>query len=168
MVAVSVQIMPLSIDSGPSIKKILKKVDVFSETEVSVALELVDKCLNGTDEYRIHVAIDNNDSQILGFICFGKRPLTDGVYDLYWIAVFPEYQNKGIGQKLLMFLEKEILYLGGRLILTETSSRPQYMKSRRFYTKNGYNLIASINDFYSLNDTLLIYGKYLNKIYSAK
>ncbi len=161
MVTYFVQKMPLSIDSVSQIKEILKTVDVFNETEVSVALELVDKCLKGTDEYYIHVAEDNT-SKIIGFTCFGNRPLTEGVYDLYWIAVFPEYQKKGVGYKLLKFLEKEIINLGGRLILTETSSRPQYMNARSFYSKNGYNILASINDFYSPNDTLLVYGKYLN------
>ena len=38
---------------------------------------------------------DENSNKAAGYICYGKRPLTDWTYDLYWIAVDPGYSRKG-------------------------------------------------------------------------
>ena len=41
----------------------------------------------------------------LGYHCTGKRPLTDAVYDMYWIVADPESQIKGIGTKFVEHAE---------------------------------------------------------------
>ena len=156
-----IQKMPFLKVHRSRIEEILRKNGIFNETEIQVALELVDDCILGKNEYSIHVAVENNTSNTIGYICFGKRPLTDGVYDLYWIVLDPEYHHKGVGHELLVSFEEEVKHQNGRLILAETSSRQVYLKARNFYSKNGYKVIASIDDFYGPQDSLLIYGKYL-------
>ena len=34
-------------------------------------------------------------------------PVTQGTFDLYWIAVDPDFQKQGVGSKLLDFLGNE-------------------------------------------------------------
>ncbi len=87
--------------------------------------------------------------------------MTEGTYDLYWIAVNPEAQSKGIGSGLIKFVENHLENIEGRLIIIETSGKPSYEKERRFYEKNSYSQFASIKDFYKVGDSLIIYGKYL-------
>ncbi len=156
-----VEQMPLPAAYRPRIEEIIKKVGVFNKEEIVVAVELVDQCLAGGDDYMIHVAVDDTTSQAIGYICFGRRPFTDGVYDMYWIAVDPNSQQKGVGQQLLESIERVITSCGGRMILAETSSRLVYQKAREFYVKNGFQKIAEIKDFYSTGDTLLVYQKLL-------
>ncbi len=158
-----VEQMPLSVAYRPQIEEIVKKVGVFNKEEIAVAVELIDQCLTGKDDYLIHVAVDDATSQALGYICFGRRPFTDGVYDMYWIAVDPESQHKGVGQKLLESIEKVITSFGGRMILAETSSRLVYQKARGFYLKNGFRKIVEIKDFYTIGDALLVYQKQLKQ-----
>jgi ribosomal protein S18 acetylase RimI-like enzyme len=156
-----VEQMPLSAAHKPRIEEIIRKVGVFNNEEISVAVELLDQCLAGEDDYLIHVAVDETTFQAIGYICFGRRPFTDGVYDMYWIAVEPDAQQKGVGQKLVESSQTVIINRGGRMILAETSSRPVYQKAREFYVKNGFQKIVEINDFYSIGDALLIYQKQL-------
>ena len=48
----------------------------------------------------------------------------------------------------------------GRWILAETSSKDSYTKTRNFYLRNNYSIIAEINDFYKVGDSLMVFGKY--------
>jgi hypothetical protein len=54
---------------------------------VQVALELIDIGLtpSGQEDYIIRIA-EAPEGQILGYICYGKAPLTDAIYDIYWPA----------------------------------------------------------------------------------
>jgi len=142
------------------IKSFLQKISIFKPKEIEVATELIDDVsLNGEkSHYKIFVyEIDKNP---VGFYCIGQRPLTDGVFDLYWIAVDPDYQSRGIGKKLIESAENFIKEQKGRWLLAETSSKKEYENARKFYMRNKFSIIASISDFYAIGDDLIIFGKY--------
>lgn len=144
------------------IEKILTDTNNFNSDEIKIAMELVDVFINdpAQKDYEIFVdEADNND--INGYVCIGPRPLTTGTYDLYWIAVNPNVQSKGIGSKLIEYIENYLKDISARLILIETSGKPSYEKERMFYLKNLYKELVEIKDFYNVGDSLVIYGKYL-------
>ena len=145
------------------IEKILNKIPIFSETEVSVGMELVNIAASDIKQTDYNVFVYEEDGKIFGYHCTGKRPLTDAVYDLYWIAVDPELKIKGIGRKLLEHAENFVLEKKGRWLLAETSSKQSYEKTRNFYLRNNFTVIAQINDFYAVGDSLIIFGKFFNK-----
>ncbi len=144
------------------IKQILTETEMFTEEEIGVAIELIDEFLNKDEEsgYEIYSYVDENDEAV-GYICFGKRPLTLATFDIYWIAVKPSLHGNGIGKSLIKFAEQKIKERGGRLILVETSSQEKYHKTRLFYKSCGYEEIARIKDFYKQNDDLIIFAKYI-------
>ncbi len=130
------------------IEKMLNKIPNFSKNEVEVAMELVNIAANQKqDDYNIFVFEEKN--KVIGYHCTGKRPLTDAVYDLYWIVADPEYSKKGIGKALLLHAENFVKEKNGRWILAETSSKENYSSTRNFYLRNNYTIVAQINDFYS-------------------
>jgi aminoglycoside 6'-N-acetyltransferase I len=136
----------------------------FNEEEIKVAMELVDIYLENGEQKDYEFFVDRNEENndiVNGYVCIGPRPMTDGTYDLYWIAVNPNIQSKGIGSKLIKYIEEHIKEKNGRLVWIETSSKPSYEKERKFYEKNMYDKLAEIKDFYRVNDSLIIYGKYL-------
>ena len=143
----------------PSLEAILSDTSVFSPEETSVALELIDIALNNPEQTDYHIFVLTQQDEVIGYHCTGKRPLTDGVYDLYWIVVNQQKAGKGSGSLLLHHAEEFVNGVKGRWLLCETSSRAIYDKTRSFYVKNGYTVIASIPDFYSAGDALMIYGK---------
>ncbi len=149
-------------DRGP-IYEILQQTDMFTLPEINVAMELLDAYLFNKEQkdYLVYAAISADD-EVAGYVCFGPTPATEGTYDLYWIAVSPAAQNRGIGKQMLRFVENEILHLNGRLIIIETSSQDKYRPTQQFYLNNGYLLEAQIKDFYRIGDDRLIFVKFLN------
>ncbi len=144
-----------------SIEKILKKIPTFTENEVDVAMELVNIAASNTLQEDYNIFVFEEEGKILGYHCTGKRPLTDAVYDLYWIVADPESKIKGVGKSLIDHAEKFVTENNGRWFLAETSSKESYSATRNFYLRNNFSIIAQINDFYSVGDDLIIFGKYL-------
>ena len=142
------------------IEILLNKISNFTAMEVEIAMELVNIAANNIGQNDYNIFVFENEDKILGYHCTGKRPLTDGVFDLYWIVADPESKIKGIGKKLLEQAEYFVKENNGRWFLAETSSKLSYEKTRSFYLRNGFSIVAQINDFYSVGDGLIIFGKY--------
>jgi len=145
----------------PLIMTILQNTPEFKPSEVTVAEELIDSYL--ADSYRsgYHILVAEVDSIVAGYVCYGPTPLTEGTWDIYWMAVAPQMQGQGIGTALLESAEQKIKKAKGRLALIETSSLPAYEKTRRFHVRRGYELIARVPDFYAPGDDKLILQKRL-------
>jgi len=126
-----------------------------------VAEEVIDSYLRDPRGSGYHTLVAELDSTIAGYICYGPTPLTEGTWDIYWMAVAPEKQGKGIGGALLAHAEERIREAQGRLAIIETSSQPEYEKTRRFHLNHGYEVIGRIPDFYALGDDKLILQKRL-------
>lgn len=146
-------------DAG-EIEKILMKIPNFTINEVKVGMELVIIAAKDSKQTDYNVFVYDENEKILGYYCIGKRPLTDAVYDLYWIVVDPDSEIKGIGKKLIEDAENFVKKNNGRWILAETSSKESYNKTRNFYLRNNYSIVAQINDFYSVGDDLIVFGKF--------
>lgn len=145
----------------PRLKEIIDSIDLFNEEEKTVAIELIDEAIINEEQDYYNIFVYETNGNILGYHCTGKRSLTDGVFDLYWIVVDSKYHSRNIGKELLEHAESFVKEHRGRLILAETSSKASYLKTRKFYERNNYLVLAEINDFYSVGDSLIIYGKYL-------
>ena len=140
---------------------IIKGTANFSDEEKKIAVELIDEAIANPkhEYYTVFVYVD--DRKIAGYYCVGKRALTDGVYDLYWIVVDSQIQNKGIGKQLLEHVENFVKENKGRWVLAETSSKESYTATRNFYLRNKYSIVSQIKDFYTINDDLIVFGKHI-------
>lgn len=143
------------------VENLLKKISNFNQNEIDVAMELVSIAGSNPEQKDYNIFVYELENKISGYHCTGQRPLTDGVYDLYWIVSDPDASKNGIGKTLLEHAEKFVVDNNGRWILAETSSKESYAGTRNFYLRNNYSIVAQINDFYSLGDNLIIFGKYL-------
>ena len=139
--------------------KILRRTPEFKPAEVVVAEEVIDSYLHDPGGAGYHALVAELDSAIAGYICYGPTPLTEGTWDIYWMAVAPEKQGQGIGGALLAHAEERIREAQGRLAIIETSSQPEYEKTRRFHLSHGYQIIGRIPDFYASGDDKLILQK---------
>ena len=147
---------------GAQIQDITARTGVFSQEEVDCVRELWEEYVNlGSEHCGYNFIVDRDGDQVLGYACYGPRDLTDGVFDLYWIAVDPNAQRNRVGHGLLTTSEKEIRELGGRILIIETSGTPPYEPTRKFYLNMGYMIEATIKDFYMTGDDLMIFTKRL-------
>ena len=147
---------------GAQIQDIAARAGVFSQEEVDCVGELWQEYLTlGAKDCGYNFIVDRDGSQVLGFACYGPRDLTDGVYDLYWIAVDPNARRGGVGRGLITASEQAVHKMGGRMLIAETSGTPHYEPTRKFYLSMGYNAEATIKDFYVEGDDLAIFVKRL-------
>ncbi len=151
----------MTIQDKPAIMQILKVIPEFKPAEVVVAEEVIDSYLRNPSGSGYHVLVAEVDLSVAGYICYGPTPLTEGTWDIYWIAVAPKEQGKGIGSALVALAESNIKKDQGRLALIETSGKSEYENSRNFYSFHGYEVVCQIADFYARGDDKLIFWKRL-------
>ncbi len=139
--------------------ELLIATGAFNAEEVDVALSLFDLEMQHTagpalPDYEFVGAFA--DGQLVGYACFGATPATEGTYDLYWLAVDPAAQGRGVGRTLVRAVEAKLRARGARLLVIETSSRPDYEGTRRFYARSGYTEAARVRDFYAPADDRIL------------
>ena len=162
----------LAADRG-GVFRILETAGNFTPEEVAAALELIDEWLELGEHsgYLTYVMesrdVEEGDSEMLGYVCFGPTPLTESTYDLYWIAVDKSKHRGGVGKKLLKFAEEEIARRGGKMLLVETSSQETYGGTIQFYEKTGYELVGKIKEYYKAGDDKLIFAKKVEAVVLA-
>lgn len=146
-----------------AVERLVRETGVFSATEIGIARELVEENLARGDEtsgYRFLIE-DDGRGGIAGYTCYGPISGTESRYELYWIAVGAKARGSGLAQRLLRATEDAVKKLRGAWLFAETSTRPDYAPARKFYTTNGYRLLAEIPDWHADGDGLAVFGKKL-------
>ncbi len=141
---------PAKPEDRQGILAVTAKIDIFTDEEKDTVGELWDD-----GEYNFLVA--RHEGRVVGFTCYEERALTEGTYDLYWIAVDPSARRLGVGKALMRATESEVGKRGGRLLVVETSGLDSYASTRTFYESIGYEKEAVIRDFYKVGDDLVMY-----------
>jgi GNAT superfamily N-acetyltransferase len=157
-------IRPLEARDKAAVMGLIRETGFFTEPETDVAEELIDISLDrpGQKDYVIVVSEDGGGRPD-GFLIYGPTPLTEGTYDLYWMAVAPQMQGKGLGKEFVRWTEERVKEADGRMLLIETASQPKYEPTRRFYIGLGYREVARVPDFYKPGDDRIIYAKVFDR-----
>ena len=152
----------ISTNDRNAIETILRSTGFFYEFEINVALELADTTIETGEEQSGYFWIKIVDKDgFVAFAMYGKNEFSTHSWELYWIAVHNNSRNKKLGSKLLKAVEDDVKKAGGKILWIETSGRPLYAPTEKFYQRNGYILQASLKDFYATGDPKQIYGKTL-------
>jgi len=85
--------------------------------------------------------------------------MTSGTWNLLLIAVHPDYQSRGIGRKLISYVENILKTVEARVLLVETSGTDDFVRTRSFYEQIGYTNEARIRDYYDAGDDKIIFRK---------
>ncbi len=153
---------PRESDIG-AVRRLAESAGVFSRVEQAVAVELIETLLRDGRKSGYHVLFVDLDGRTVGYCIWGPIPMTAASWDLYWIVVDPACRGAGLGQRLLGEAERDVARRGGATVYVETSSRPDYAHTRRFYRKAGYRRVARLPDFYAAGDDKIIYRKYVGR-----
>jgi GNAT superfamily N-acetyltransferase len=134
---------------------------VFKPSELTALREVLDD-YHARERANGHRAVTlDHDGNPVGFAYYAPSAMADRAWYLWWVAVDPRLQSRGMGSALLRHTEDEIRGLGARLLLIETSSLPKYEPTRRFYFRHGYETYAVLRDFYADGDDMVIFSKRL-------
>jgi ribosomal protein S18 acetylase RimI-like enzyme len=151
---------PVTEADTPAILALTAGTGFFKPVEVE-ALEgvLNDYFAGNRDDYGHRAFAWEEGGRILGYVYHAPEEMTDRTWYLWWIAVAADQQSRGLGGKLLAFVEDDVRGQGGRLLVAETSDTAQYEPTRRFYLRRGYTAAATIPDFYTDGDGMAIFTK---------
>jgi GNAT superfamily N-acetyltransferase len=151
-------------DERDQIVQVTREAEVFNAEEIAAVEELFDDYVAKGQASTYQFLVYRLDGVVVGFTCYGPRSLTRGTFDLFWIGTAPGAQRRGVGHALIEATEQAIRSTGGRLLIVETSSRPEYEPARRFYASHGYRREALVQDFYDVGDSLVLYSKKLSSL----
>lgn len=90
--------------------------------------------------------------------CAPER-MTQGTWNLLFLAVHPDRQGEGRGAALVRYVEELLTERGAHLLLVETAAGLE--QTRAFYRKCGFDEEACIRDYYKAGDDKIIYRKAL-------
>jgi ribosomal protein S18 acetylase RimI-like enzyme len=132
---------------------------LFSAVEADTVAELLHDYFHLHDHngYLFLSAVE--DARLMGFSCYGPTPLTEGTFTVYWVCVDVAGRGRGIGRALMRAVETGVRDSGGRLIVLDTSGRTAYAPTRAFYERIGYVRTATIPDYYSPGDDLVLFTR---------
>ncbi len=82
---------------------------------------------------------------------------------LSWFAVEPSCQKKGIGRKLLKNTEQLAVKLGYKKLFIETYKTEHFAEAIKFYKKNGFLEIGSVDNYLSNGEKMLVFLKELKQ-----
>ena len=154
------EIRPIEKKDREPLAALIRRIETFSQEEIQCAIELVDLALTPNNpDYTILVA--DRDGSLVGYACYGATPMTEGTFDLYWIASDPAVRGQGVGASLIAGMEADMRRRGARVIRVETSATEAYGPTRGFYASMKYTEEARFRDFYKVGDDLIILAKRL-------
>jgi ribosomal protein S18 acetylase RimI-like enzyme len=156
-----ITIRPTLPEDATSILRIASSEPLFTVEEAECVEELLRDYFGRPDHNGYFFLTALLEGKTAGFSCHGPRPLTEGTYELYWIAVDHAFSRRGAGKALMTSVEAAVRQLQGRMIVVETSGTEAYAPTRAFYESLGYQRAATIPEFYRPGDDLVIYVRRL-------
>jgi len=106
----------------------------------------------------------DDGGELLGAAFYAAEPFADRMWNLYFLVVDPNTAGKGLGTRLVQHIESALRDEGAevaRTLIVETSSTPQYERTRAFYERLGFTREATIRQFYGPDDHKVVFWKSL-------
>ncbi len=152
-------IRPVTPDDTPALVAIATGTGVFKPAEIVALREVLDDfhAANAVEGHRADCV--ERDGRVVAFAYYAPAAMTDRTWYVYWIAVDKQAQAGGLGGRLMRHVESEVRAASARLLLIETSSLAHYEPTRRFYLKHGYEVTATLADYYADGDDMVVFRK---------
>jgi ribosomal protein S18 acetylase RimI-like enzyme len=133
---------------------------MMSEQE---AVDFASDLDDGEQEDRLWAcAVDETETVIAAAYCAGEL-FSDRVWNLYFIAVHPDVQARGVGAQLLAWIEVRLTAqgIGANALIIETSSLDEFAVARAFYIKHAYQQVGEVPDYYGPGDDKIVFWRAL-------
>jgi ribosomal protein S18 acetylase RimI-like enzyme len=145
----------------PRLLELTAATGFFKPADVEALREVLDEYFAEPPAGHQCVAFEEDAGRIVGYAYYAEASMTDRTWYLWWIAVDPTIQGRGLGRTLMRHVEDDARAHGCRLMFIETSSVPLYEPTRQFYLRLGYEQEALLRDYYAEGDGLVVFRKRL-------
>jgi len=140
-----------------AMKKVLNTIELFPSEYLD---DMISDYFNNPETEDIWFTATINDQPISLAYCVPEK-FTEGTFNLYAIGVRKDCQDKGIGGKMMDYLENLLREKGHRILIVETSSAPELELTREFYKKKNYSKEAVLREFWGEGEDKVIFWKKL-------
>jgi GNAT superfamily N-acetyltransferase len=106
---------------------------------------------------------DDCENGPVGVAYLAPERMTNGTWNLLFIAIHPDHQRRGRGTAILKYVQDLLRSKGERILLVETAGLDDFDYVRSFYARDGFEMEARVRDFYDVGVDKVIFRKSLNK-----
>jgi ribosomal protein S18 acetylase RimI-like enzyme len=152
-------IRPVKPKDLPALKTVINANQLFPSDMLD---EMISDYFNDEDSNDLWLTYDDNKPVAIAY--YAPEKMAEGTWNLYLIAVHPNYQGKGIGTSMLHHLEQRLADRRERVLLVETSGLASFERTREFYRKCGYEEEARIREFYQAGEDKIVFRKLLTDL----
>jgi ribosomal protein S18 acetylase RimI-like enzyme len=145
-------------DREPAVEAIIEST-LFDSEGAEFLRSVFDAHLAAGSESRCLVA--TVAGRLVGVVYARPEEATDRVWDLTMIGVRAEAQGDGIGRALMRRVEEGLAAEGQRLVLVRTSGTERFAPTRAFYRSLGYDEVARIAEYWTVDDDLVVFRRAL-------
>ena len=144
-----------------AINAVAESCGLFAGDELEAVDEMVGEYFAGNLPGHKWFVYDEPDAGIVGAAYVAPETLTRGTWNLLFIGLAAGHQGGGRGGALVAHVEHWLREAGERILIVETSGRDEYVQTRAFYAKHGFDLEGRIREFYDVGDDKVVYRKAL-------
>lgn len=145
------QIIPLQDKHLPEAEHLLREHgDIFSEKDIKNFKQDLISYLSlprHVAEYGLTFIIEV-DNIVCGIILYQKDQYSHNSYNIKWLIIKKDQQNKGYGTHLVNEVTKRIKKVGGKHIYLETSNERHNEHAKKFYEDLGFKRVGVLPDYY--------------------
>ncbi|MEM7756684.1 MAG: GNAT family N-acetyltransferase [Cyanobacteria bacterium P01_A01_bin.40] len=152
-------IRPIKPDDLPALKTVIDANELFPSNMLD---DMISDYFNNEDSHDYWFTYDEDQPVAIAY-CAPEK-MTQGTWNLYLIAVHPNYQGSGRGTSMLQNIEQKLSSRGERILLVETSGLDSFNRTRAFYRQCGYEQEAQIREFYQAGEDKIIFRKSLTNL----
>ncbi len=149
-----------TIDHKENLLSIIEKSGQFDEDGLKHVRQTLEDHLENPESAMWFTAFEKEP---VGVAYCVPEPVSVGTWNLLMLWIEDGQEGKGYGSALLDRIERELLEMGARLLIVETSGTDDFAFARAFYEKLGFALEARIKDFFDDGDDKLVYSKRVKK-----
>ena len=132
----------------------------FEPNELEELSKMLTDYFNSDNESG-HFWLTDDDNGVVAAAYCAPEKMTNGTWNLLFLAVRPDRQGQGCGTAMIRYVEQILRERGERLLLIETLA--SFERTRKFYCKCGYEEEARIRDFYDSGYDKIVYRKVLGE-----
>ncbi len=103
----------------------------------------------------------HHNGKAVGLCYTVPEELADGTWNMLALAILPELQGQSLGTALVASVERHLSDRNQRILIVETSGTDEFVLTRKFYARNGFEEEARIRDFWADGDDKVIFRKAL-------
>lgn len=147
-------------EDTPALVALSGRTEMFRPDELGAVQAMLDGYHSSRSDGHQILAWEEQ-GKLLAIVYFAPREFADRVWELLMIGVDAVHQRRGIGSRVLAAVEDAARRADGRLLLIETSSKPEFERAKRFYSKHGYAQVAHVPDYFADGDGKISFTKRL-------